>query len=150
MMTANQRLSRLVRYYERKKDAKALELSEIRSRIHRAEDDLEDFRNRYAEANANRSDRCRRAVDIRFVRLIEDYKELLRSDIDRKRLEIETLEREADVCAREATDAHKEHKTWERVKEKRETEVDDIRRADGQHELDDLAVQQRGRARRAN
>jgi flagellar export protein FliJ len=143
-------MSRLVEYYERKKDAKALQLSEIRSRIRRAEADLQDFHSRYAEANASRCDSSRNAVDIRFVRLIEDYKELLRFDIDRKKLEIETLEREADICAREATDAHKEHKTWDRVKEKRETAVSDKQRVHAQHELDDLAVQQQQRVRRAH
>jgi len=80
------------------REAGALALVSARHRLHLSLADLADLTRRYDEIRRHGLQTTGGPIDIVNVRRIEDYKELLRADIDRKRVEIETLRREAGEC----------------------------------------------------
>lgn len=82
----------------RQREAGALALTSVRHRLHLALADLADLTRRYDEIRRHGLQTTASPIDIVNVRRIEDYKELLRTDIDRKRVAIETLRREAGAC----------------------------------------------------
>ena len=68
-----------------------LRLAGIRARIEEAEADLRSLKQRYESVASESLPSNGNIVDVALLRRIEDYKMLLESDIDRKRVDIDAL-----------------------------------------------------------
>lgn len=97
-MKTKERKTRITEIEPGLSEAAELALASARRRLYLALTDLNDLTRRYDEIRRHALNTTKGPIDIVNVRRVEDYKELLRADIDRKRVEIETLRREAGAC----------------------------------------------------
>ena len=87
----------------------------VRDRVTRACGDLDEL-NRRLDEMAERFRGPRGAlIDIGVLRDAKDYKAMLGADIDRKRVEIETLGREELERRCEAVEAHRRYEMWKKI-----------------------------------
>ena len=107
--------ARIIAYFERKKDQAIERLVAVRERMTQARTDLTVLYGRLRDAE--RSVRVPRGgvIDIARLRHVEDYKGMLNTDIDRKRVEIDMLDSEERERRREALEAYKRYRLWRKI-----------------------------------
>jgi flagellar export protein FliJ len=144
-MKMNERLSRLVRYFERRKDEKAMALAKVQERIRVVVEALDALHRSHRSVNRVLETMKSGLLDLERIKQSEKYKNRLRDDMNRLRAEIRTLEREAAAKRRAVEKAMKEFKMWEKLKERREQADKEELRTRGQADLDTLAMQKHHR-----
>lgn len=139
-MTSKKRLTRLVKFYERKKDEAAQRLAAVRTRLRQAEQDLNDILLRYSDLVSSPLAADGEGLDLHRIRRVDDYKAMLRKDADRKRVDIESIRREEREARESASDYYKKFRMWQSVEDRRKEDRVRTERALQQKELDDLSL----------
>jgi flagellar export protein FliJ len=141
------RISRLLAFFERKREEKALILLRIRKRIHEADQALADLGKRCEEINRGLVTRSGSILDVERIKITGAFKAHLHSEMERARGEIASLNREERERRKAVEEALKEHKIWEKVKERRENADRENEIAIIQQRLDTLSMQKKHRER---
>jgi len=139
-MRGTERLQRMVDYFRRRKEERAVALARIREERERADREVRQLRERRRELNALLARQRSGELQVELLSRTEGFKRFLEQEERCKREELGRILEREDRARALVDSALKEEKMWEKLKEKRLTAEEEARRIVAQEALDELSA----------